>query len=611
MNVKTLFLSLALLALPPLAAQDDIYIFVGYAGTPPTNSVPITRILDVDGSGLMEPSKELFAFQRKFFSVKTGFSFLTDLTTAVEKGRVVFFATDSGGKAKGECYLIRSVDENGDGIIQDQETRIWADFGKPTGYGYSPDSAAVWRDSSGNLVVYTAHDSLGLAGIWRSADMNNDGDALDPGETKVWANKASALKVAASGGAVTLNLDEVNVVRTDPQGGLLAWSSAYYKSLKADSCVWLGFTEKQGKIQARNFFNPSGLNKLDRNVDFASGAIVDIDITWVSGSTTYYFNDLRYLAVVPKGFGGKDVYYFATGYGSKRTFGDKNKAGKAVSGLVFRGVDLNGDGDLNDKGEVNLFYNGSGAPLPGGQLVRTVQPASYYDHLQQTNVNTCDWIEGIAAVGDTVYVIHEQGGGGQDAVLMLRDANHNFRIDTGEVKEIFWIPKPFPPVYSKSYGPYVNGILALPKGLIPEPQPKGIAPYGKGCTGSTGLLPLAWTHGGAPAAGNTKFQVLVSRGPASSSALFLLGYSKTSFPGLGKLPFPLDFLGMKGCFLNTNIITGSAVGLDASGRGTAPMPVPSNPALRGASVFGQFLVVDPKANPGGLTSTNGLEITIQ
>ncbi len=611
MRRKNLLFGLFLLAVPPLAAQDDIYIYVGYAGKPPTYSVPITRILDVDGSGLMEPSKELFAFQRKFLSVKTGYSFLTDLTATSENGRIVFFATDSGGSKTGECFLIRSVDTNGDGVIEDAETKVWADFGKPTSYGYSPDSAAVWKDASGHTVVYTAHDASGLAGIWRSLDLNGDGDALDPGETKVWANKASALKVAASGGPVTLNLNEVNVVRTDPGGGLLAWSSAYYKSLQPDSFVWLGFKEKQGKIVPRNFFNPSGLNKLDRNVDFASGTIVDIDITWVSGSTTYHFNDLRHLAVVPKGFGGKDVYYFATGYGAKRSFGDLNKAGKKVSGLVFRAMDLNGDGDLNDKGEVNLFYNGSGAPLPGGQLVKTVQPASYYDHLQQTNVTTCDWIEGIAAVGDTIYLIHDQNGGGQDAVLMLKDANHNFRIDTGEAKEIFWVPKPFPAVYSSQYGPYVNGILALPKGLIPEPQPRGVKPYGKGCPGSGGLWPLAWTHGGIPAPGNAKFQVRLSRGLPSSTALFLMGYSNTNFTGLGKLPFPLDFLGMKGCFLNTNIILALGTPLDGSGRGSAGLPIPSNPALRGASLFGQFLVVDPKANPGGLTSSDGLQVTIQ
>ncbi len=611
MKHKTTLLALALLAAAPLAAQDDIFIYVGYAGTPPTNSVPITRILDVDGSGIMEPSRELFAFQRKFFSVKTGYSFLTDLTYTVENGRVVFFATDSGGSSKGECFLVRSVDSNGDGVIQDKETKVWADFGKPTTYGYSPDSAAVLKDANGNSVVYTAHDASGLAGIWRSVDLNGDGDALDPGETKVWANKASALKVPVTGGTLTLNLDEVNVVRPDPKGGLLAWSSAYYKSLQNDSFVWLGFRENQGKIAPRNFFNPSGLNKLDRNVDFASGAIVDIDITWVSGSTTYHFNDLHLLTVVPNGFGGKDVYYFATGYGAKRTFGDKNKAGQKVSGLVFRAMDLNGDGDLNDKGEVNLFYNGSGAPLPGGQLVKTVKPASYYDHLQQTNVTVCDWIEGISAVGDTIYLIHDQNGGGQDAVLMLKDKNHNFRIDTGEVTEIFWVPKPYPAVYSSQYGPYVNGILALPKGLIPEPQPKGVQPYGMGCPGSNSLWPLAWSHGGAPAPGNSKFQARISRGLPSSTALFLLGYSKTNFAGLGKLPFPLDFLGMKGCFLNTNIIMGSAAALDTTGQGSAPLPIPNNPALRGASLFGQFLVVDPKANPGGLTSTDGLQVTIQ
>ena len=194
---------------------------------------------------------------------------------------------------------------------------------------------------------------------------------------------------------------------------------------------------------------------------------------------------------------------------------------------------------------------------------------------------------------------------------MMRDKNHNFRIDTGEITEIFWVPKPFPPVYSSQYGPYVNGIHALPKGLVPEPQPKGVAPYGKGCPGSNGLWPLAWTHGGAPALGNAKFQVRISRGLPSSSALFLLGYSNTNFTGLGKLPFPLDFLGMKGCFLNTNIIMGSAASLNTEGQGTVGLPVPSGTVLRGASLYAQFLAVDPKANPGGLTSTDGLKITIQ
>jgi hypothetical protein len=49
----------------------------------------------------------------------------------------------------------------------------------------------------------------------------------------------------------------------------------------------------------------------------------------------------------------------------------------------------------------------------------------------------------------------------------------------------------------------------------------------------------------------------------------------------------------------------------AGGSAALGWNVPADPALAGAVAWCQGMVVDPRANAGGMTSTNGLKVTLR
>ena len=67
-----------------------------------------------------------------------------------------------------------------------------------------------------------------------------------------------------------------------------------------------------------------------------------------------------------------------------------------LHGVVFRGVDKNNDGDIQDEGEVTIFFNGSGTDLPGG-AAGTVKTPTWPE--QNGNVSKLsDFITGMTVV---------------------------------------------------------------------------------------------------------------------------------------------------------------------------------------------------------------------
>jgi len=443
---------------------------------------------------------------------------------------------------------------------------------------------ALVRDAQGRTLAFTTNDAVGTAGLWRSVDLDADGDAMDKGETLLWASGADGLTIPGPSGPVALRLVNQIMARACPPGGILVFHGSDFTAPAPDDCLWLGFVEDaNGKPVARNFLNPSALNKAHRNVDFASGKLVDLDASFTGG---YFSCDLVHLAVDPKGFKGRDAYYFATSNSINGKTGDLNKASRKISGLVFRGV-----------------------ALPGGALHATVQPVLFYDNITQSQTSISDGIDGIAVVGGKVYMIYEAMPR-QPGILELEDLNNNQTIESGEAQQVCWITTPYPPVYSSSRGPHVTGLMALPAGRLAEPQGPGLEPFGAGCLASSGLLPIVWGSG-SPAPGSGSFALNVSNGPAGGAGWLFLGLSDATLPGVGSLPFDLTPYGLTGCSFHSDIVLGLPVGLDAAGACRAPLPIPASPALQGTRCFVQPLLADALVNPAGLVTANGLKITVQ
>ncbi|GEM_PF-2067907 len=598
-------------------AEASIHMLLGFSGKnqKATNSDPVVGVYDLDRNGkLGTGTGELFAFMKKVFSVNTGRgAFIMDMQHVKENGLLAFYLADSG-----DGYIYRCLDKNGNGLIDDLEVTVFNKFGTLQ-RTFSPNSLSPVRRGT-QTIVYSALDSdtrgsHGMPGIHRSVDLNNDGDAADTGETTLFVSKASKLAFTGKVGTVTLAQDNWGEVRVDPKNTtrIIAYNSGRASATPAaDNFCWYRFDELNGKLNKHQvFFNCSKLNGLPANADIVSGALVDCDIVIPATPVQpkRFYNGFKIGEVADRGYlKNFPAWYFTNDYGPLRSYGAKNAKAQLLNGVILKGVDKNFDGDLQDKGEVVIFFNGSGTALPGGANGSVASP-TWFDPGTNGNTNKIpDFIIGMHIANGRVYIGVENGGA--DQILELWDKNGNDKIETGEVKVVYMVPKPFPSVFNATFGPWTNDLYAIEAAMLPNPFPTGVAPFGTGCTGTNGLHPRVSISGGSPAVGSTTFQVEMLRGRRTGVAIMFLGASKTA---LGAIPLPLklDFLGMKGCFqLVSNELVLPAP-TDAHGRASAPLPIPNDTTLKGKSVHVQFWSVDPGSTTAGITTSNAATVTIQ
>ena len=139
-------------------------------------------------------------------------------------------------------------------------------------------------------------------------------------------------------------------------------------------------------------------------------------------------------------------------------------------------------------------------------------------------------------------------------------------------------------------------------------RPAGLDNFGAGTPGCSG--PQAMDANGSPKLGSAGFQLICDNAPPSSLGLVILGNVASPLGG--------DPLGIGVTFLVDPLASATLLGLDASsdaaGLGTAPAGLPNNPALAGATYFGQTFWLWSSAvctpSPLGLSSSNGLQITL-
>ena len=609
--------SLCLFALPllasSLAAQGRLHFLVGFAGdnTNQKNSVPIAGLSDVVKiDGKIDPaSAELFAYMKKVFSTNGGRGgFIFDEQHVVEKGGISFYIADAG-----DGYVLRARDDNANGIIDDNEVKPFTKFGTSSTFG--PNTIGV-TSVGGKTIVYTGlnRSTKRPTGIWRSEDKNNDGDASDPGETIKLLDASSGITFPGKTGTVALKSDLWERVRVVPRfATVIAFGEAFAADAgkePADAWCYYAFKENAGKVTSSSvFFNPSKYNGLVTNADIASGALAELDLEFTTAANVKrHFNGFRFCEVDQDGHRNVfPAYYFANTYGPKRGFGSKNSSGEPLHGVVLRGVDLNNDGDLQDKGEVNVFFNGSGKDIKGG-AVGTVKVTSWTDPTAGKVSEIGGFVTGLAEGEGVVYLLIENGS--RDSVLQLQDKNNNNVIETGEVTVLYETPQPFPPVFSKQYGPYSLELHAIDQSLVVDPMPKGAVPFGKGCPTRAGLDPRVSLTGGVPAVGNASTRIWLKRGTKSSVAILFMGLSNKQFGGVIPLPIKLDGLGLTGC---SQAVSNEFVFPFAnSNRGSAwaPLPLPNDTRLQGVKLYFQWWNQD-RVNAAGWTTSNGLELTIQ
>jgi hypothetical protein len=131
-------------------------------------------------------------------------------------------------------------------------------------------------------------------------------------------------------------------------------------------------------------------------------------------------------------------------------------------------------------------------------------------------------------------------------------------------------------------------------------NPADHAPFGSGCAGSAGVPRLDAES--LPWIGSA-LTLRLSNLPPQMPAALNLGFSNSAWGALS-LPFPLTGIGMPGCWLLVSPdVLCSIPG--TSGTTTFRIQIPFDPSLVWVSFHNQAIVLDPGANPLGLTTSNG------
>ncbi|MCA8943430.1 MAG: hypothetical protein KDB80_12780 [Planctomycetes bacterium] len=133
-------------------------------------------------------------------------------------------------------------------------------------------------------------------------------------------------------------------------------------------------------------------------------------------------------------------------------------------------------------------------------------------------------------------------------------------------------------------------------------------PYGDGCPGEGGFMPIGSTSGGFPLGGNTAWTQQLSNAPSQRAAVWIFGPSRDTWNTL-TLPLSLGVIGAPNCsILARPALQGNKMTVGGGpGTGLATINTPVPPVtFTGLEFFSQWLILDPNAGNGVLAATAGL-----
>jgi len=269
----------------------------------------------------------------------TRMNFLQDMAFSPSfGGKPTIFATSSSYDTVLICQ-----DTNGDGSITDPEIKTFFD---PTtlvnNENYSPDGVAV--DPTNAKRVYWISDKSGATGsktnqgLFALTDANSN-NVIDSGEVKAsWTGSSGSVKVEST----SIDASEFECVHVDGQGGVLVNQTALGTIFRWVDKNTNGVAET-GEVS--NWLTYNTGSALTVNADFKSSKLQALPGT--------YFGMNLIESAIGVGTGGRDVYFvgWAMSQGAGR-------------GNIYRCEDKNGNGTVNDAGEVTLFNDFSKSTDP-------------------------------------------------------------------------------------------------------------------------------------------------------------------------------------------------------------------------------------------------------
>lgn len=135
-------------------------------------------------------------------------------------------------------------------------------------------------------------------------------------------------------------------------------------------------------------------------------------------------------------------------------------------------------------------------------------------------------------------------------------------------------------------------------------------PYGKGCPGGGGHVPVASTTGGLPVPANSAWTQVLSKANSQKNAVLMIG-GNNAMIGAAPLPFSLSFVGGFGCDLWMDLVAAvpaiTVGGGQGAGAASVATPIPPVTGFTGLSTFFQWLVWDDQAFNGVMSTSHGLQ----
>lgn len=539
------------------AAQTVTNDLVFYQGDSVLNDWGIYRHTDIDGDGVFLSTGELNPFGE---DGQSQINYVQDLRYRNEGGTDYLYVISTND------MVLRLEDLDGDGRVDGLgEIVEWADTRAGGGFSNTSPDALDYDSVTGTFYVtddnYNAGPVAG-SGIHAYTDLNADGDANDLGEFVQFVDATLAISVAGTAGSVTIDAGDFEGLMVDDVNGMvIGWA-------KQESVLYAfqdlnGDGDANDAGEAWNFCNLAGdMPGLEQNADVLAGTLHNPSCPSSSGVGLY--SPFAVLDFAPgAGPGGEDVYWLMS-TASASCIG--------ANGQVYRGIDLNGDLDLNDAGEVTQFFDGPNSGI--------AVPAMYG-----------------GAAHDNGYSIRVNGG---DVHFLIDNNADGDCMDAGETLQTGTDPQSH----------FVGEMEAIPSGSFAPPISGSFTKFGTAGTSSAGFAPEIDIVG--TAAVGQPFSLTVTNGLANLPATLYLGFSDTSWNRPPNIVLPFDMTGI-GAPGNTLYVSGDFlfdVTCDASGFATLPLAVPNNPGLAGTDVYVQWYCVDLFANPRGVTMSNAAHIVV-
>jgi len=137
-------------------------------------------------------------------------------------------------------------------------------------------------------------------------------------------------------------------------------------------------------------------------------------------------------------------------------------------------------------------------------------------------------------------------------------------------------------------------------------QTKGPLTYfGRSCPGTAGWPAVTATD----AQVDHRATVELWSAPVGANTLCLFSPNRNYLGPIG-LPFPLDGIGAPGCWLHVEPLVPVPARVEANKLARASLALPLDIHLAGKKLYAQYLVLDPGANPAGLTASGAVEMEL-